>query len=247
MFSLRRALSTAAALLLPVAVTPLLVTQTATAAVPAASLGSSADTAAGSCWEIKQKRSSAPSGSYWLLTPSMSAPAEFYCDQSTDGGGWVLIGKGREGWTTEYAGKGAVSALRSPDTVPMSSTTVQLHSRTIDELLDGGRVDDLSDGVRLRRATNRNGTSWQESRFKYADKSRWTWTLGAEHQIATWKFGIFSGRGGTGASFGSGSTTNRVISETDSNKNWRVGFGYGSLTRGYTDSNSYLWAAVNNQ
>ncbi|MBX8996800.1 hypothetical protein HCH15_11515, partial [Corynebacterium testudinoris] len=57
--------------------------------------GRTMDTAAGSCWEIKQKFPSQPSGSYWLLTPTMQAPQQFYCDQDMDGGGWVLIGQGR--------------------------------------------------------------------------------------------------------------------------------------------------------
>lgn len=243
----KRAFTTAAALLLSSALLPALTgpVPAATAVVPADQLGLSADAAAGSCWEIKERRSSAPSGVYWLLTPAMSAPAQFYCDQVTDGGGWVLVGKGRDGWVTDYEGKGAVTALQSPDTVPMSSATVQLPSRTVDELLNHGRVDGLAEGVRLRRAQNRTGTIWQESRFRFADKSRWTWTFGAEHPVAHWSFGFLSGRSGTTESFGSGQLYNRVVNSTDANKKWKVGFGYGSSITGYTDSSSYLWSAVN--
>ena len=49
--------------------------------------GSSELQAAASCWEVKQTAPAAPSGSYWLLTPQMPAPEQFYCDQETDGGG----------------------------------------------------------------------------------------------------------------------------------------------------------------
>ena len=50
--------------------------------------GSSSERAAASCWEVKQNKSNAKSGAYWLYTPQMSAPEQFYCDQETDGGGW---------------------------------------------------------------------------------------------------------------------------------------------------------------
>ena len=44
-------------------------------------------TAAASCWEIKQHDPDSPDGTYWLQTPAMDAPGQFFCDQSTDGGG----------------------------------------------------------------------------------------------------------------------------------------------------------------
>ena len=68
--------------------------------------GSSSERAAASCWEVKQNKSNAKSGAYWLYTPQMSAPEQFYCDQETDGGGWVMIGRGRESWTENYNGRG---------------------------------------------------------------------------------------------------------------------------------------------
>ena len=53
--------------------------------------GSSSDKAAASCYEVKQVNPAASSGTYWLYTPQMSGPAQFYCDQETDGGGWVMV------------------------------------------------------------------------------------------------------------------------------------------------------------
>ncbi|MBE7323976.1 PKD domain-containing protein [Nocardioides sp. Y6] len=252
MSSFKRAVALGVALLVPGVVTPVASAsltaepagRAAVQAIDAAVLGTSPETAAGSCWEIKQARSSARNGSYWLLTPSMPAPAQFYCDQTTDGGGWVLIGKGRDGWTTEYAGKGNAAALQSPDTVPMSSVTHQLPSTTVDQLLDGGRPDALSEGVRVRRARNTGGTQWQEARFTFADKSRWSWTFGAEHRIATWKFDTLPGWGGTSESFGTGQSYSRMVNTTDSDKKYRVGFGYGSWVRGSTSASSYMWSAT---
>ncbi len=107
------------------------VAATGTGTPDPATLGRSADTAAGSCWEIKQVAPAAPSGAYWLLTPSMTAPQQLWCDQVTDGGGWVLVGKGRDAWTANYTGKGREKDLTTPDLATMSSTTTAaaLHPR----------------------------------------------------------------------------------------------------------------------
>lgn len=59
--------------------------------------GLSAATAAASCWDIKQRNPEAADGAYWLQTPAMDHPAQFFCDQTTDGGGWVMIGRGAKG------------------------------------------------------------------------------------------------------------------------------------------------------
>lgn len=42
--------------------------------------GSSSEKAAASCFDIKQQNPDSQSGSYWLYTPQMDAPAQFYCD-----------------------------------------------------------------------------------------------------------------------------------------------------------------------
>ncbi|WP_148575136.1 fibrinogen-like YCDxxxxGGGW domain-containing protein, partial [Nocardioides caldifontis] len=208
-----------------------------------AEAGLSAATAAGSCWEIKQLRPTAADGAYWLLTPSMSEPQQFYCDMTTDGGGWVLVGKGRSDWTTDYEGKGNPSALLTPDTSPMGHTTHQLSSEAIDELLDGGRVDALSEGVRIRRARNTTGTQWQEVRLRFQQKDGWSWTFGAEHRLAGWSFDGSNGTGGTATSFGSNQSYNRVVNTTDEAKGYKLGFAYGSSVTGSSATSSYLWTA----
>src|SRR3954451_19645883 len=87
-------------------------TASAAPAAPPSRNGSTAARAAASCWEIVQDNPGSPSGVYWLQTPQLVAPAQFYCDMTTDGGGWVLVGRGREGWTFDYEGQGLTSTLR---------------------------------------------------------------------------------------------------------------------------------------
>ncbi|TIC81543.1 PKD domain-containing protein [Nocardioides sp. GY 10113] len=223
-------------------VLPVVTSQLAPAAAAVLRLGASADTAAGSCWEIKQAQPSSTDGAYWLLTPAMVEPQRFYCDMTTDGGGWVLVGQGREGWTIDYDGKGDAAGLLEPSALALTST-VQLPSRTVRALMNGGRVDALDDGVRLRRATTTSGSSYQEVRVRYAKWPGWTWTFGAENPVSTWTVGGRSGSGGTSASFGTGSGQNLVYNTAVEANTYRRGFGYGSSVGGSSSDSSYLWSA----
>lgn len=214
-------------------------------AAPSIADGASVSTAAASCWEIKHEQPSAPDGAYWLLTPAMSAPAQFYCDMTTDGGGWVMIGKGREGWTDKNEGKGSVAALRVAGLSPMSGATSQYSAQTINGLINNGRVDAIPDGIRLKRAKDTTGATWQEVRFNTNKGSRWVWTFGAEHRLAYYSFDGVSGSGGQTSSFGRDNSFQRVSTATPENQGYTLGYAYGPGVSGTSDSNTYLWSASN--
>jgi PKD repeat protein len=222
----------------------------ATAAIAPGALGTTSDTAAGSCWEIKQQNPSAASGVYWLLTPAMPAPQQFYCDQKTDGGGWVLVGKGRNEWDKSNTGQGKATALLSPDTAPMSGTTVQYPGDTIDGLLDNGRVDALTDGVRVRRAMDAAGSSWQEVRMKFSRFGHWAWALGALYPVSSWSMspttpggsGTASGTTGTSQNLGTGTSYSKLSNVPSRSNDWNYGFSYGTSVAGSSAATSYLWA-----
>lgn len=205
--------------------------------------GLSLGTAAGSCYEIKQNTPAAPSGSYWLWTPTMTEPERFYCDQETDGGGWVLVGRGREGWSTSDEGMGTTDSVREQVTGQAAFAPRQLSVATITGLLDGGAVGDLPDGIRLRRALNTSGSQWQESRFRITSpRQEWSWVFNADQRVGTWRIGSSSGSGGRTYGFGSGSTQSRIETRVDNSRGWPGGFMYGSGARGSTDAASYVWA-----
>ena len=190
-------LSIATALALPVAVPAITpstaVEQTAEKRDSAFYNGTTSERAAASCWEAKQANPEAKSGAYWLYTPAMSQPTQFYCDQETDGGGWVKIGEGRDGWTENYEGQGDTSQLYSDaapassgltleqgkalSSLPAAKTPIQLSGTTISQLLNGVRPDQLPDGYRFRRALNTSGTKWQEATVDRRQTSEWTWAL----------------------------------------------------------------------
>ncbi|MFN8195178.1 MAG: fibrinogen-like YCDxxxxGGGW domain-containing protein [Nocardioidaceae bacterium] len=216
------------------------------AAVSATTTGATADTAAASCWDVKQQNPSATSGSYWLLTPAMSAPAQFWCDQTTDGGGWVKVGAGREGWETLAVGRGSAATLLQA-TPAANTQTTQLSASVIDGLLNGAPVTSLTDGVRVRRAANVTGTSWQEVRLRTSKPVGWFWSFGGAWPLTSWTVGSSTGTTGSSATFGSGASTLRVNTSIGTDLGYTWGFSYGLDVTGLSSPTSYLWTPTNGQ
>lgn len=244
----RRTLPRAACALLSAAVLPLSLlfafTPSAQAADTTVYDGSSAVNAAASCWEIKQVAPAAPSGVYWLRTTVLAAPTQFYCDQTTDGGGWVLIGRGRDGWKENYEGYGTTAQVRTNVTGTAAFVPRQLSSTVVDGLLNGARPDSLSDGVRLNRATDAAGTTWQDVRFKYTKQPRWVWTFRSETPVGSVSFDGVAASGGQTGDFGSDQNLRRVYMQTATTQSWKIGFSFGSDARGSADPASYVWSAA---
>lgn len=204
--------------------------------------GLTQETAAASCWEIKQNHPASTDGIYWLVTPALVAPEQFYCDQTTNGGGWVLIGRGREAWKEGYNGLRTPAQVRNTITGTGAFLPAQLPSTTVDALLNGGRVDALTDGIRLRRATNTTGTQWQEARFNFLQRDRWVWSFGAEHRVRTYSFDGVGGTGGQTNNFGSNNQLRRVVFNQPASHSYLSGWAFGSSQGGSTAADSYLWS-----
>ena len=120
--------------------------------------GSSSDKAAASCYEVKQVNPSA-SSRHLAVHPADERPgAVLLAIRETDGGGWVMIGRGREGWTRVFTTAPAtrINCTRTPLALPLF-TPVQLPANTVDALLNGIKPQDLPDGMRLHRAHNARG------------------------------------------------------------------------------------------
>lgn len=207
--------------------------------------GLTSETAAGSCWEIKQNSPASASGIYWIVTPAFVAPQQFYCDQTTDGGGWALIARGREGWKAQYIGLRSAVTLRNTVTGTGAFLTAQLPGKTVDGLLNNTNVSSLPDGIRVRRATTADGSAWQEVRFAMPDRTRWAWTFEAEHRVGAYKFDANSGSGGTTSGFGLDNGFNRLDTNASQAQGYVGGMAYGANVTGTTSSTTYLYSSTN--
>ena len=208
--------------------------------------GSSSDRAAASCYEIKQVKPEATSGTYWLYTPEMSGPERFYCDQETDGGGWVMVGRGREGWSESYNGKGNPAELYTNPQSVSAFNPVQLPSTTINALMNGTKLKDQQDGIRFRRAYDVQGNSWQEVRAHREMANQWTWAMSWPERWGTFSFVDPGGRQNTRLA----STSKMYDVEgkqslqlyTDGEREYKLGFTYGwDMVYGNSSPSSYIY------
>jgi hypothetical protein len=146
----------------------------AAAVGPVAGDGTTSGTAGASCWGIKRSFPSSPTGTYWLLTSTMDRPAQFSCDMTTEGGGWVLIGRGRQGWTWSPTGQGGAAAVRTTVSGSGAFAPAALDNATITGLIAGASPAALSDGIRVERTTNTAGTTKQQVRM-FPRFTTWSW------------------------------------------------------------------------
>ena len=213
--------------------------------------GSSSLTAAPSCWAIRQSFPTSRSGQYWLLTAQLKTPQVFYCDMVTDGGGWVLIGRGRENWTFDWAGQGSASSVRMIPSGTKAFAPATVSSETVNALFAGRSFEYFGDGIRLRRSRDKAGTSWQEARMRtYALKS-FTWEMDSGQSLKNVQFDS-----GSAANVGpSGSWRRQSTYNVQLDDQWRrvhtaplawhaskQGFAYGKAVKGTSGYASFLWS-----
>ena len=201
--------------------------------------GLSEATAAASCWEIKQNDPRSKDGTYWLQTPTMDAPGQFFCDQTTEGGGWVMIGRGREGWETWSQGKGDQEKLKTRPRTAGDFDVVQASHETVNGLLGGTAVSDLDDGIMVQRAWNHRGTAYQTVRMRFPKMRDFIWPFKSAHPVDV-KFNRewWVNGGIVWAGFGTNTGWGYVNLIASAQNKYTMGWGYGPSAWSWYDTSS---------
>ncbi|MCB0976841.1 MAG: beta galactosidase jelly roll domain-containing protein [Acidimicrobiales bacterium] len=216
--------------------------------------GTSSPTAGASCWGIKQQYPSSNDGIYWLLTPAMDRPAQFYCDMTTDGGGWVLIARGRENWTFSPKGQGSPTTLRTTVDGPAAFAPAALDKPTIEGLRNNSNLSTEPDGIRLERAMNASGTTRQDYRL-FPKAHTWDWNFpygqllnsvrinGTTYNGSNTKDTADDTQGQTVNGLANKNDSRRLVTTSTSDNDNKPGFGTGWVWGGSDDPDTYLWSS----
>jgi chitodextrinase len=137
-----------------------------------------------------------------------------------------------------------VATLRTTPTGTGAFAPATLPAATVQALLGGGRVDALADGIRVRRATNATGTTYQEMRIAPTNRPSWTWAIGGGVLFSSMKINGTSYPGGSTNSWASSNKEQgllRLTTSESSTHNYKMGWSYGSQIAGQNNATSYLW------
>ena len=146
---------------------------------------------------------------------------------------------------------GRTSRTRSP--VPTAFAPATLSTETVNGLMNGGRMDGLTDGVRIRRARNSTGTTWQDVRLYPSNYGSWSWAFGGGIYLNRMCFdGTCSNIASNNTGYGGQSTRTAGLNSGDrrlntfpqQNHDWQSGFWYGGTVSGAAEQRDQLPVAV---
>lgn len=214
--------------------------------------GSTSATAGASCWGIKQQLPASTDGTYWLLTAAMDRPDQFHCDMSTAGGGWVLVARGRDGWSFNPAGQGTAANVRENVDGPAAFAPAALGTETIDQLVDHANLAAAPDGIRLERSLDASGSKRQDYRL-HSPARGWTWSFAAGQLLDR---AVIDGTTYQGSNTADTSTTavgqksnqlngindaRRLVTKPTTDHNNVQGFSFGRVNGGSSAADNHLW------
>ncbi len=183
-----------------------------------------------------------------------------------DGAGWLLIGRGREGWQFDTDGQGNVADVNQGLGTPQAFAPAVYSDAMINDLITSAGLSLEDVEIRIKRAEDTTGTAYQDARWRDFTESDWTWELSSSSTNNSNAGGYDSVTyevvSGTGSPFTDTTSNTRDSRNTDGsdagNNNQRVftwpwsghgsqrGFAYGgTVANGTNNATSYLWESAN--
>lgn len=90
------------------------------------------------------------------------------------GTGWLLVGRGRQGWEFDTDGQGLVTNVNQNLGTPAAFAPALYSDAIINDLLLQSGFNPTNAEVRIRRAANALGTAFQEARWRSFTNTSWT-------------------------------------------------------------------------
>ena len=192
-----------------------------------------------------------PTGSYNMLAGSRKFSAYVERDGTHS---WLLVGRGREGWTWDANGQGAVDDVT---TIGTSSAFVPAtySSATINELIgnSGSVLTDVE--IRIKRASNPAGTAFEEARWRPISETDWRWNFDTGMTV---DYEVVQTNGAPGGQLGvringntrdfdlGGNDADRIFTWAWGGHNNLMGFSMGNAVPGADNATTFIWDHPNN-
>jgi hypothetical protein len=192
-----------------------------------------------------------PTGSYDMIAGSRKFSAYVENDGTHS---WILVGRGREGWTWDANGQGAVDDVSTIGTssafVPATYSTA-----TINELIanSGSVLTDVE--IRIKRASNPAGTAFEEARWRPIGESDWRWNFDTGMTV---DYEVVETNGAPGGQTGvringntrdfelGGNDADRIFTWAWGGHNNLMGFSMGNTVPGADNATTFIWDHPNN-
>jgi hypothetical protein len=183
----------------------------------------------------------------------LSGDTPVYVDGDYNGGAWVLIGRGREGWTWDDAGAGIAATIKDGIGTSAAFSPTYLSQSIIQRLIDQTTpaLDLTQLEIRLKRAAATDGTAYQEALWQMQSQTGWDWDFPFGYQVY---YSVADSVLGPGAATITADTSDAMPGADDhtrlftwalSQHNQVQGFSYGqSVGIGTNDANNFLWEYV---